>query len=111
MNDPTAQGRTNAPAQGDAVIGYESATPQGWDTAVTALIGARDELGVALVGPCPRCGHTIRVRLDDIELPAYSLKRQGLHTVPAVCNCSVRHPGADPDTIGCGAYGGIVVEF
>ena len=94
-------------------IAYRAGTPGAWDEGVHALAPTRVG-GLALVGPCPRCGDEIRVDLSRKLAPGWGLAGQGEHrteVVRVVCNCRTPHPGAPSGVIGCGAEGGVELAF
>lgn len=94
-------------------IAYLPGTPGAWAEGVHALAPTRVG-GLALVGPCPRCGDAIRVDLSRKLAPAWGLGGQAQHrteVIRVVCNCPVAHPGAPAGVLGCGAEGGIEIAF
>lgn len=95
-------------AEREALVPYRYGTPPCWYEGVKKLVPMREAGKALLRGSCPRCGHTMDVSLEDYEGPAFGIKRPGRRTISGECNCNGGH---DDHHIGCGANGGIDVEF
>jgi hypothetical protein len=91
-------------------VNYLRGTPIEWDEGVKRLTPT-GEGGLALVGPCPRCGDQIRKNLGHIRAPGVALSQRRRMTVRVVCNCTGAHPEAPGGVVGCGAEGGVELEF
>ncbi|HWB38575.1 MAG TPA: hypothetical protein VHA75_21355 [Rugosimonospora sp.] len=93
------------------VVEYLPGTPPEWETGAAALQPTL-EGGLAIVGPCPRCGDSIRKPLDPHLVPALGLPQTPTRIkVRVVCNCVSAHPNTPQGKHGCGAEGGIELEF
>jgi hypothetical protein len=88
---------------------YQEGTPDSWDDINLSVEG--EGSSVALVGPCPRCAHSIRKSLRELLGAALTTEEQRTYIVRLKCNCSSSHPGAPSGSRGCGAEGGLEVEI
>lgn len=87
---------------------YLYGTPDDWDAALALSVdGSVPNLW--LVGPCPRCGHTIRKDLGPVI--GAGLAPGTRQTIALRCNCDGQHEGAPAGSRGCGAYGGVGLEL
>jgi hypothetical protein len=67
-----------------------------------------------LHGPCPRCGHAIRVPVvDGVYKSFWPRRRNSAGPTPPpgnvreediICTCEEEHPGRQEGQFGCGAY-------
>jgi hypothetical protein len=100
-------------------VKYQAGEPEEWKRGVEALKPRvfKDATGhpaYDLEGPCPRCLHAISTDITEYIAPVLSgggpprsLK------VRVVCNCGLAHEGRPPDAmvVGCGAEGGVKLDF
>ena len=95
---------------------YEPGEPAEWSEGVERLeykrvAGAQGREVHEIVGPCPRCKHELRKDISDVVGPALTLAGAENLIVRVVCNCTSPHEGAPTGTTGCGAEGGVELEF
>ena len=99
-----------------AKLDYASGTPPEWDAGAEAFeLVETPRPGSSpkyeLVGPCPRCGHTLAKDVTVYVGPALAATTSQDIVVRVVCNCLDGHPKTPEGTTGCGAEGGVRLEF
>jgi hypothetical protein len=77
---------------------YSEVQVEGWDRL--------ERKGDALVGECPRCGHSVSKSLKDGPIATAVPEK-----VTVICNCHQEHKGMTDKAEGCGAYGGKMVTL
>jgi hypothetical protein len=97
----------------DPDASYAAGTPPEWDAGTEAFsvdLGSGSERVYSLTGPCPRCGHELHKDITEYLAPALTSGVADI-TVNVRCNCTAHHDGQPNDVTGCGAEGGVRLEF
>jgi hypothetical protein len=96
-------------------VPFSQGTPSNWDAGVQSFQLRRidtDPASFEIVGPCPRCTGELVKDVTGYVAPALADDRHGEQiTVRVVCNCEMHHHGQPDGTTGCGAEGGVELEF
>lgn len=123
----SAREREAAPGHGCDTRVYDRHASKQWVEDVTARNFSVEvnEEAVALQGTCRRCGHQIddfipldldfarRFPKGEAEIVKEPLDPELRVRIPTVlaCNCGASHAGRAEGDLGCGAYGGLIVEL
>jgi hypothetical protein len=92
---------------------YAAGTPADWDTGTEAFsvkLGSGSVRVYSLTGACPRCGHELHKDITEYLAPALASGVADI-TVNVRCNCTAYHKGQPENVTGCGAEGGVRLEF
>ena len=92
---------------------YAAGTPPGWDDGTKKFsvnVGGGNQRVYSLSGPCPRCGHELHKDITSYLAPALTSGVADI-TVSVRCNCEAAHQGQPDKVKGCGAEGGVRLEF
>lgn len=94
------------------VIGYLVGTPPQWATGVSRFAISGADPKYELVGPCPRCEHTLSKDVSNYVLaPAYGGGSASDVVIRVKCNCDQPHEGQPDGVRGCGAEGTVEVAL
>lgn len=93
---------------------YAAGTPSEWDDGTKEFsvnVCGGSQRVYSLTGPCPRCGHELHKDITSYLGPALTSGVADI-TVSVRCNCEANTHKGQPDGVnGCGAEGGIRLEF
>lgn len=92
-------------------LAYQSGTPPQWEEGVASLTIAGEETDLAIVGPCPRCHHSISKNVASFLAPALGKTDTDTVEIRIRCNCIEGHEGSPDDAHGCGAEGTVKVRL
>lgn len=115
MDNLTPSGNDIPTIEPDPSAPYKEVTKDSYaDAAAQSFTAKPTTGGIHLVGPCPRCGHTMEIDVVDDGIYLGTPEPNDPDTsslLPMICTCTgTFHEGRAPDGFGCGAYWNLAIE-